>query len=147
MVTWVNKNIGATIRDGEALAKIADLSSFKVQGSISDTYLDQVRPGMKGVAWTAFEGTSPEAVPVELIGLWKNAWGFDWLYDLLFVKPFMLIVRVNARDGFDAAVGFLPWLVREGHHVLAKTQSGKLRWYAATMAIGLVLVVAGFALV
>lgn len=49
VVTWVNKNIGATIRDGEALAKIADLSSFKVQGSISDTYLDQVRPGMKAI--------------------------------------------------------------------------------------------------
>ena len=49
VVTWVNKNIGATIREGEALAKIADLSSFKVQGSISDTYLDQVRPGMKAI--------------------------------------------------------------------------------------------------
>lgn len=49
VVTWVNKNIGSTIRDGEALAKIADLSSFKVQGSISDTYLDQVRPGMKAI--------------------------------------------------------------------------------------------------
>lgn len=49
VVTWVNKNIGATIREGEALAKIADLSSFKVQGSISDTYLDQVHPGMKAI--------------------------------------------------------------------------------------------------
>ncbi|MCC2637879.1 MAG: nuoL [Moraxellaceae bacterium] len=80
-------------------------------------------------------------------GLWKNAWGFDWLYDLLFVKPFMWLVRVNARDWADAGIGVLPWLTREGHRLLAKTQSGKLRWYAATMAIGLVAVVAGFALV
>jgi len=34
-----------------------------------------VRPGMKGVAWTVFQGAQPEPVPVEIIGLWKNAWG------------------------------------------------------------------------
>ncbi|MBZ5858303.1 efflux RND transporter periplasmic adaptor subunit [Flavihumibacter profundi] len=49
VVTWVNKNIGAAIREGDALAKIADLSSFKVQGSISDTYLDQMHPGLKAL--------------------------------------------------------------------------------------------------
>jgi HlyD family secretion protein len=46
VVTWINKNIGAAIHEGEALARIADLNSFKVQGSISDTYLDQIRRGM-----------------------------------------------------------------------------------------------------
>src|SRR5690242_804173 len=35
----------------------------------------ELRPGMKGVAWTVFEGTQPEPMPVEIIGLWKNAWG------------------------------------------------------------------------
>jgi hypothetical protein len=34
-----------------------------------------VKPGVKGIAWTVFQGTEAEAVPVELIGLWKNAWG------------------------------------------------------------------------
>ena len=42
VVTWVNKNIGAAVHEGESLARIADLSSFKVQGSISDNYLDQI---------------------------------------------------------------------------------------------------------
>ncbi|HET8729561.1 MAG TPA: NADH-quinone oxidoreductase subunit L [Moraxellaceae bacterium] len=93
-------------------------------------------------------GAVAQSVPGRLVGgLWKNAWGFDWLYDLVFVKPFMLLVRVNARDGADVAIGVLPWLTRKGHRVLSRMQSGKLRWYAATMAIGLVLVVAGFALV
>ena len=46
MVTWVNKNIGAAIHEGDPLARIADLSSFKVQGSISDNYLDQLHNGM-----------------------------------------------------------------------------------------------------
>ena len=49
VVTWINKNIGATVQEGESLARIADLSSFKVQGSISDTYLDQLRNGMAAI--------------------------------------------------------------------------------------------------
>lgn len=46
VVTYVNKNIGATVKDGEALARIADLGSFKVNGSISDSYMDQLHTGM-----------------------------------------------------------------------------------------------------
>jgi HlyD family secretion protein len=49
VVTWVNKNIGSSIREGEALARIANLSSFKVQGSISDMYLDQLHNGMPAI--------------------------------------------------------------------------------------------------
>lgn len=46
VVTYVNKNIGATVHEGDALARIADLGSFKVDGSISDTYMDQLHNGM-----------------------------------------------------------------------------------------------------
>jgi HlyD family secretion protein len=49
VVTWVNKNIGAAVNEGDPLARIADLSSFKVQGSISDTYLGQLRNGMSAI--------------------------------------------------------------------------------------------------
>ena len=44
-------------------------------GKVEIMKLSEVRPGMKGIAWTTFIGVEPEAVPVELIGLWKNAWG------------------------------------------------------------------------
>jgi len=46
VVTYVNKNIGANIKEGESLARIADLSSFKVQGSVSDNSLDEVHIGL-----------------------------------------------------------------------------------------------------
>ena len=49
VVTWVNKNIGSAIHEGDALVRIADLSSFKIQGSISDNYLDQLRSGMAAI--------------------------------------------------------------------------------------------------
>lgn len=46
VITWVNKNIGASIQEGESLARVADLSSFKATGTISDSYLDQLHKGM-----------------------------------------------------------------------------------------------------
>src|ERR1700761_3042652 len=46
VVTYVNKNIGSNIKEGEMLARIADLSSFKVSGSLSDNYIDQLHNGM-----------------------------------------------------------------------------------------------------
>lgn len=49
VVTWVNKNIGASINEGEALVRIANLSSFKVAGSMSDNMLDQIYNAMPAI--------------------------------------------------------------------------------------------------
>ncbi|CAL1518979.1 HlyD family efflux transporter periplasmic adaptor subunit [Chitinophaga sp. MM2321] len=49
VVTWVNKNIGAAIREGDPLVHIADLGSFKVTGSISDNYIDQLHSGLTAI--------------------------------------------------------------------------------------------------
>lgn len=49
VITWVNRNIGESIHEGDPLARIADLRSFKVQGSIADQYLDQLRNGMPAI--------------------------------------------------------------------------------------------------
>src|ERR1700684_1365271 len=35
----------------------------------------QIKAGMKAVAWTVFQGTEPEPVPIEIIGIYKNQWG------------------------------------------------------------------------
>ncbi len=46
VITYINKNIGASVHEGDVLVRIADLRSFKVSGNISDNYLDQLRAGM-----------------------------------------------------------------------------------------------------
>ena len=45
VLTWVNENLGATVLAGEPLARVADLSSFRVRATISDTYADALHPG------------------------------------------------------------------------------------------------------
>ena len=37
--------------------------------------LKDVKPGMQATAWTVFQGMKPEPVPIEIIGVWKNAMG------------------------------------------------------------------------
>ena len=44
-------------------------------GKVQIMKASEVKPGMHATAWTVFEGTEPEPVPIEIIGAWKNMWG------------------------------------------------------------------------
>src|SRR5690242_3739771 len=61
----------------------------------------ELRPGMKGVAWTVFEGTQPEPMPVEIIGLWKNAWGPK--QDIILAKLGGKAQRTNVAGGMSGS--------------------------------------------
>lgn len=49
VVTWVNKNIGSSVKEGEAVARIADLGSFKVSGTIADNQLTELHLNMPAI--------------------------------------------------------------------------------------------------
>jgi len=83
------------------------------------------------------------AGPGRLINqLWLNAWGFDWLYDRLFVKPYVWLAHLHRNDPIDQAILVIPFLARTGHDALSRVQNGRLRWYVASIGLGAVLVVA-----
>ena len=46
VLTWVVDEEGALVRRGDVLARIADLSSFRVDATVSDIHGDRVRPGL-----------------------------------------------------------------------------------------------------
>ncbi|WP_085720489.1 NADH-quinone oxidoreductase subunit L [Pseudomonas sp. B22(2017)] len=71
---------------------------------------------------------------------WFAAWGFDWIYDKLFVKPYLLISHILRKDPVDRSIGLIPRLARGGHVAMSKTETGQLRWYTASIAVGAVLV-------
>ena len=60
-----------------------------------------LKPGMKATAWTVFEGTQPEAVPIEIIGLWKNAWGPK--QDIIIGKMGGKAQRTNVAGGMSGS--------------------------------------------
>ncbi len=70
---------------------------------------------------------------------WRSAWGFDWLYDRLFVRPYLLLCRLLGRDPIDRGMGLLAKLAQAGHRATSRTQTGQLRWYALSLVGGAVL--------
>jgi NADH-quinone oxidoreductase subunit L len=77
-----------------------------------------------------------------LASLWKNAWGFDWVYDRLFVRPFVWLSSITRNDPIDGAMNLVPATL-SGLNVLASaTQNGNLRWYAAVAGAGLCVLIA-----
>ena len=61
----------------------------------------ELRPGMKGTAWTVFSGSEPEPVPVEIIGLYKNAWGPK--QDVILARMFGQALRTNVAGGMSGS--------------------------------------------
>jgi hypothetical protein len=61
----------------------------------------EVKAGMQGIAWTVFQGTVPEAIPVEIIGPWKNAWGPR--QDVILAKLGGKAAKTNVAGGMSGS--------------------------------------------
>ncbi len=70
-------------------------------GKVEILPLDQVKPGMKGVAWTVFQGTEPEAIPIEIVGRWKDMWGPK--QDVIIAKMGGKALRTNVAAGMSGS--------------------------------------------
>jgi NADH-quinone oxidoreductase subunit L len=83
------------------------------------------------------------SAPGRLLGTWwYNAWGFDWLYDMIFVKPFLGIAWLLKRDPLNSLMNIPAILSRFAGKGLLFSENGYLRWYVASMSIGAVVVLA-----
>ena len=81
-----------------------------------------------------------QSAPGRLLGAWwYAAWGFDWLYDKVFVQPYLLLCRLLARDPIDATIGLVPRTAQGSHTLLSRSETGRLRWYAVSLVGGAVL--------
>ncbi|WP_165664664.1 NADH-quinone oxidoreductase subunit L [Metapseudomonas otitidis] len=88
-----------------------------------------------------FVSAVAQSAPGRFLGTWwYAAWGFDWLYDKLFVKPYLLATRLLGNDPIDSGISLIPRLVRGGNGMLSSSQTGQLRWYAVSLVGGAVLV-------
>jgi NADH-quinone oxidoreductase subunit L len=70
----------------------------------------------------------------------EKGWGFDKLYDTLFVKPVVWFSAINKDDLFDWWNIGLSRLTLLANRLLSITQNGKLRWYLMSFAIGIALI-------
>ncbi|MDV2486124.1 NADH-quinone oxidoreductase subunit L [Acinetobacter johnsonii] len=85
----------------------------------------------------AVKGFAKTSLGAGLANICRNALGFDALYDIVFVKPYLLIAKILGRDPIDRLWLVLPALVKGGHSFTSSRQTGSLRDYASSMALGI----------
>jgi NADH-quinone oxidoreductase subunit L len=73
---------------------------------------------------------------------WLAGWGFDRIYDVLFVRPLVWVARINRSDFLDLPFRGIARASVLGHRAIALTQTGRVRWYAAGVACGAVILIA-----
>jgi len=73
-----------------------------------------------------------------LVQFCRNGLGFDSLYNSCLVKPYCWLAKVNRLDIIDQIIMLNAWYINLWHDVLSALQNGKLRWYAATLGLGVV---------
>jgi hypothetical protein len=70
-------------------------------GKVEILKSSELKPGMNGTAWTVFTGSEAEAVPIEIIGLCKNAWGPR--QDIILAKMGGKAARTNVAGGMSGS--------------------------------------------
>jgi NADH-quinone oxidoreductase subunit L len=107
-----------------------------VMGGIGISYLLWM-PWRQG---TQAFAASPAVRP--LAAFWLGGWGFDWLYERVFVRPVKWFAHWARHDLVDYVVGGIAWLNVAGWRTLSSGQTGRLRAYVAVAGFGVVLVLA-----
>lgn len=72
ILTYVNTDIGAQVAQGEKVAIVSDLSHFKIEGEIADTYGDRIAAGSRAVVKVGKEelaGTVTDVTPLSKNGV------------------------------------------------------------------------------
>src|ERR1035438_1661067 len=70
-------------------------------GKVEIMPLSEVKPGMKGTAWTVSQGPDPEPVPVEIVGIARNMWGPR--QDIILGKMGGKAARTNVAKGMSGS--------------------------------------------
>jgi NADH-quinone oxidoreductase subunit L len=115
-------------------------------------------------AWTARAAASPAGAA--LARFWSGGWGFDWVYERVFIRPYIYLAALDKDDIFDWLAENLlarPYraiarLSRDdvidalftgvaranaaANRALSLTQNGLLRWYVAGAAAGAIILLA-----
>ncbi|URJ30436.1 NADH-quinone oxidoreductase subunit L [Candidatus Blochmannia vicinus (nom. nud.)] len=82
-----------------------------------------------------------EIVERYIILLCYYGWGFDWLYKLLFVKPYLFITKkLSYSDPINIIINIFTSLLCWLKSGLILSENGKLNWYIVSMNIGAVII-------
>jgi NADH-quinone oxidoreductase subunit L len=128
---------GAAMGSVEA-ARSAELTLQAVSGALAllgmmmAYHVYVLRP-----AWKERLAASP--VGRSIAEVLRAGWGADAFYAFVLVRPYRALARWLRHEPVDDGLALVVSSVRLSHHLLALTQSGRIRTYAAGMVLGVIL--------
>lgn len=151
ILTYVNTEIGAQVAQGEKVAIVSDLSHFKIEGEIADTYGDRIAAGSRAVVKVGKEelaGTVTDVTPLSKNGVMSFSVRLEQdnhkrlrsglktdVYVLTAVKD--LVMRI-ANGSYYVGPGEYELFVRSGNELLKrKVQLGDSNYELVEVVGGL----------
>ena len=86
-------------------------------------------------------GVTDSSTGKALRGFWHRGWGIDTLYDWTLVKPFKGVSNTLRPEWVDSFYHGIVAICVALHSGFSQLQNGKMRWYATSMALGLIILI------
>jgi len=100
------------------------------------------------IAWLIYykgtlnpSGFTDSTAGVSLRRFWHNGWGMDTLYGALLVTPYNSISNALRSEWLDSIFHGIVNACQGLHRSFSALQTGRMRWYATSMALGLIILV------
>jgi NADH-quinone oxidoreductase subunit L len=90
--------------------------------------------------WLKKPGSADVYEKSRLSNFFYTGWRFDWVYDHIFVKPVVWLAAINKRDFIDRIYDGIAFITGILHHTISLSQTGRLRWYAMSIALGAIII-------
>lgn len=103
-------------------------------GIISGYILYHSSPGMI-LHWKQAPGA------MDVRNFFFSGWKFDYLYDVVFVKPYLFISKISKADVFDGIYNTIGAIHIQLSKLFSISQNGSLRWYVAGVLMGILFIV------
>lgn len=69
--------------------------------------------------------------------LFLKGWGFDWFYNISFINFYLYISKNLSSDPFNRIINYFLKIIQIFNFYLLKTSNGYVRWYVASMILGI----------
>jgi len=123
-------SVGHNVHDGKVILEVAS-GLVAIAGILLALYLFKFNKSL-------LQTIARNSVGKLLQKLWFAAWGFDWLYERIFIRPYLAITHVLRSDYFNTAISVIPTNVRWLHKQLVLSVNGSTRWYATSISMGVI---------
>lgn len=67
----------------------------------------------------------------------SKGWGFDYLYDMSFIKLYLYISKILSCDPLNKIINYFSKMVKICNIYLLKSSTGYIRWYIFSMILGI----------